>query len=663
MSLNSILQIGLSGVLSSQSALQTASNNISNENTPGYVSETTNLAQNPSLQTNYGNLGEGVNVASVSRNYSSYAQTQLVNATSLAASFSGQAQTLGQLSSLFPVSSGATGLSAAIQSFYGAFQTLSASPSSTPDRQSVLSQAQSLTAQYQNQASIIGSTQSSLVQQMQQSVSTINGLSSQLASINQSIEAVPNGTPVPNSLLDSQAAALDSLSQQVGIQTITNSNGTMIVATKSGATLVDGTQSLKLSVNPGGTYQQPGQADIVYQPTGQVLSKKITGGALGGAIAAQNNVNNIQIQMGLLAQGITAVTNSQQAMGVGLKGQLGSAIFSVQGPQVFPAGSNQGSATITATVTDLSTVPATTFTLEYNGSQWNVTNNSTGTSQAATTTSGGVISFAGMSLQVSGAAASGDSFLVNPAGSTAGSFQTVMTNTNHIAAAFPYVASPGVISGGGLVNTNAGTETLSSGSVVTPSGSAVTSGSALVPSSVIPGNLTLTFTSSSHFQVATSGGSVVASGTWGGAGSTALVIPYPAGSLASGSAMQFSWGPGTPASGDAFTLSSGAPGNNANAVAMAQAAGQPALSEGSINQFTANMTDSYGNVTQAINQSNASAQGTLTQAKTALSNISGVNLNAEAALVVNYTQAYQAASAVIQTSSTLFNSLLQSIGA
>ena len=661
MSLNSILQVGFSGVLASENALQTASNNISNENTPGYVRETTNLAENASLPTGYGSLGEGVNIASVSRNFSSYAQTQLMNANSLSSATSGQTQTLTQLSSLFPVSSGQSGLSSAISSFYAAFQTLSSNPSSVPDRQSVLSQAQSLTAQYRNDMNIISATQTGLVQQMQQSVGSINGLSAQLAGINKSIMATAHGTPVPNSLLDQQAQALDQLSKQVGINTIPGANGTLIITTKSGATLVDGSQSMKLSVQAGGTYQQPGQAGVVYQPTGQTLTGQITGGALGGALAAQNNVNSIQLQYGLLAQGITAVTNTQQAMGVNLNGQLGGPIFSIQGPQVFPAGANQGTATITASVTDLSTVPATTYTLEYNGAQWNVINNSAGTSQTLSATSGGTLSFGGMTLHVSGTPATGDRFLLNPAGSTAGSFQSVMTNPGDIAAAFPYVASPGSWSAtGGLINANSGTESISSGSVINPAGP-FSSGAAVVPSGVIPQSFTLTFTSNTQYQVATSGGTVVASGTWGGTGSTAIAIPYPSGSLASGAAMTFSWGGGAPASGDTFTFSSGAPGNNANAVNMAQAANQPVLAQGSINQFTADMTNSYGNMAQTAQQNNASAQGTLTQAKTALSNISGVNLNAEAAQVVSYTQAYQAASAIIQTTNTLFQSLLQSV--
>ncbi|MBU2847894.1 flagellar hook-associated protein FlgK [Acidithiobacillus ferriphilus] len=659
MSLTSILQVGLSGVLASENALQTVSNNITNENTPSYVRETAILSENASQPKAYGSLGAGVGTQSIQRNFSSYAENQVLNATSLATTFSGQANTLRTLSSLFPVGFTQSGLPAAIQAFFASVQTLSTNPSSIPNRQSVLSQAGSLAAQYQNATTSISNTQTSLVQQMQQSVSTINGLSTQLASINQEILKNPKGAQVPNSLLDQQSAALTSLAGQVGISTIQQPNGTLIVATKSGATLVDGSQSLQLRVQTGGTYQQAGQAGIIYQPTGQVLTSKITGGQLGGAITAQQQVNTIQLQFGLLAQGIAAVTNTQQAQGVDLNGNIGRPMFAVSGPQVFPAGSNSGSAIVSATITDLSATPPTTFTLEYNGSQWNVTNDGTG-STTAMTASGGQLAFGGMTVGISGTPATGDSYLVNPVGSTAGSFRVVMTNPNQVAAAAPYVASAGSLKNGGLVNTNAGTETLSSGMVLAPSGSAA-SGAAVIASGFFGQPLAVTFSGGTQFNVTTSGGAFVASGTWSASGTTALEVQYPSNSLASGSAFVFSWAGGTPASGDTFTLSSGAPGSNANAVSMSQAASLPALSAGSLNQFTADMSNSYGNLLQGVNQGGAVAQTTLTQAKTALSNISGVNLNAEAALVVSYTQAYQAASAVIQTSNTLFQNLLQSI--
>jgi flagellar hook-associated protein 1 FlgK len=48
-------------------------------------------------------------------------------------------------------------------------------------------------------------------------------------------------------------------------------------------------------------------------------------------------------------------------------------------------------------------------------------------------------------------------------------------------------------------------------------------------------------------------------------------------------------------------------------------------------------------------------------AATARSNLSGVNLDAEAAKMLQYQQAYQAMAQVIQASGTMFNSLMTAI--
>ena len=52
------------------------------------------------------------------------------------------------------------------------------------------------------------------------------------------------------------------------------------------------------------------------------------------------------------------------------------------------------------------------------------------------------------------------------------------------------------------------------------------------------------------------------------------------------------------------------------------------------------------------------ATAVLTQATTAQQSVSGVNLNEEAANLIQYQQLYQANSKVIQTASTLFSTLL-----
>ena len=56
-------------------------------------------------------------------------------------------------------------------------------------------------------------------------------------------------------------------------------------------------------------------------------------------------------------------------------------------------------------------------------------------------------------------------------------------------------------------------------------------------------------------------------------------------------------------------------------------------------------------------------QAVLTQTQTTQQSVSGVNLDQQAADLVNYQQAYQAAAKVIATAQTLFQSLLAAVQA
>lgn len=700
MSLSGILQAGLSGVMTTTIALQTASNNIANESTPGYVSETPILAENAALSQSFGSLGEGVSTLSVARNFSSFAQTQVLSSSSVASGLNSQQTLLSSLTSIFPVSSGQSGLSSAIDSFFSAAQTLTSNPSSIPYRQSVLSDGNSLAAQFQNAANTIGSTQSATNQQIIQSVQGINGITQQLADINQSLLQTPAGAQPSNSLLDSQNNLLQQLSAQMGIQVLPGQDGGVSVFTKGGLSLVDGTSAFGFTVNSGGVYQNQ-QAQVVYglapmqngmvssggdtlTLSGSLGTQNLMGGALGGAVTAQTQISQVGLQLSLLAQGLATVVNQQQAMGVDLNGNAGAAIFAISGPTIYPASTNSGTADIKATITNLATVPPTEYELQYNGSSWvavDLTNQQSvpllsGSTSPVTTLSAGTYSLSGVGISLSvssGLAATGDTFLLDPS-TMANSLQvnTSVTASN-IAAAAPYVVTPGAMTtASGLVDSNLGMETLSSGAVFTGASTVA----AVVPSGDFGQALTVQFTSSGSYNVVSGYGTmssgIVASGAYSaGAGAVAIDLPLPTtsgGTQVTSGYVQFGWGSqGTPVSGDAFTLTIGGAGNNANAVLMSNAMNNPALynsggTSASLNQAVANMTGSYGDTLQSVQQGLTAAQTVQNQANNAMSSISGVNLNEEATMIVQYTQAYQASASVIQAANTLFQSLLTAVG-
>ncbi len=126
---------------------------------------------------------------------------------------------------------------------------------------------------------------------------------------------------------------------------------------------------------------------------------------------------------------------------------------------------------------------------------------------------------------------------------------------------------------------------------------------------------------------------------------------------------------GVPGNGDNFTLSNSASGgftnvgDNRNALALAELQVKKVLSGG-----TQTFSDSYGimvaNVATRTNQADVgekTQRALLDQTKLRSESVSGVNLDEEAANLIKYQQAYQAASQIITVSNTVFNALINAV--
>ena len=173
------------------------------------------------------------------------------------------------------------------------------------------------------------------------------------------------------------------------------------------------------------------------------------------------------------------------------------------------------------------------------------------------------------------------------------------------------------------------------------------------PGAWVPDTYTITFTSPTAYQVTNAAATVVATGT------------YTSGTAIAFSGVQVKL-TGTPAAGDTFTVSSNSAantGDNSNVFAMINALSTSTLdgSTTSLSGAANNLVSQVGVVTQQA-QANASAQQTVNQsAVDARSSVTGVNLDEEAANLLQYQQAYQACAQMIQTSGTVFNSLITAI--
>ncbi|HJU20024.1 MAG TPA: flagellar hook-associated protein FlgK [Stellaceae bacterium] len=653
--LTQLLDIAASGLSAATAGAETVSNNTANVNTPGYNTE---AVSQTALAQSGDSVGRGTQVTAIGRAFDPFAFQQVVASSSAAQASQVLQQNSAALAALFPVASGGSGgLGAAFSSFFAAANTLAGAPASTPDREALLGEAQSLAGTFHSLAGAVADHLAGLGGQLGDAVQQINSLSQQIAALNQSIAAAGSGAS-PNALLDQRDQLVQQLSQQLGVTVLSGANGALEVYTTSGAALVNGVDAFQLSVTAG-PYDD-GTAAILYGPTGQDLTDGLSGGALGGLVASRAQLTDARNAVGALAAGLAAAVNTQQSLGLDQNGALGQSLFSLAGPNVYAAAANLGSGTLSAAITDPAQFVPGDFILTKTASGFEATETDTG--QTTALGSGPTLSLDGITITVSGSIATGDSFKLEPTATAAQTLAVATTDPAAIAAASAYVVTPGAADGSGAVtDTNRGTVTATVGG---PAASGtLPPGTVSVPASAFGQSLTIAFTSAADFQVKTSAGTVLASGAVSPTAGAEIAIAYPAPPAPSGEVETVSLSPGTAAAGDSFTLSSGGVGSNGNIAALAGLATAPLVSGQRIGDAYAALVSTVGSNGQNAQIAATAAQGVLTRAQQTQQSISGVNLDEEAAHLVAYQEAYQAAAHVIATAQTLFQSLLGAVQA
>jgi len=640
------IETALTGILAFEAGINTVSENLANQSTPGYSVESVNVSTEVGAA---GQPGIGVSAPQISRAASAFAAGLLQNANSASSASTAQSAALTDISNALQ---NGGDIQTAINQFFTDVSTLASNPSSAGERQTVLADAQTITGAFQNAVTTINATQAGTVSTLQQSVGQANTLLGQLATINKNLAANPND---PN-LLDQQQAALNTLSGLVSVSVLPQADGQVQITT-GGTVLLDQSGAQTLTLN-GGTGTTPPTVTVGSGNTPLALTAG--DGTIGGNLSAWASgaaaLQSLNAQASILA----ATVNTVQAQGLTATGAQGGPLLSVPGPSVTAGAANTGSAALTAQIDNASQVPTDggPFQLTYTaGAGWTATDQATNQSYTVTQT-GNNLAFAGLSVAVSGAAASGDQFIVNPAPAAATGIAVTTTDPNAIAAADPYVGTPGTLqSDGAVVDSNAGTATTGADTVT----STPTAGAAVVPASDYGQTLQITFTSPTAYTVSTAAnpGVAIASGTLtNGAGNVA--VAYPAGAAA-GQYWQVALS-GTPAAGDAITLQPGGADSGSNATRLAALwTAQGTTTNGTLQQAVVGFQTQLGANAQLAQSLATSTASQVTTATANLQTISGVSSDQQAVVLTNYSQAYQAAAQVISAAHTMFESLLQAV--
>jgi flagellar hook-associated protein 1 len=339
-----------------------------------------------------------------------------------------------------------------------------------------------------------------------------------------------------------------------------------------------------------------------------------------------------------LVAGLGHALNTQQALGLDLQGQAGSPLFAMQGPKALPAGDNLRNsdgaylATVDISIADPSALTASEYRLEpdaANAGQYRLTRLADGT-VFAPVDNGATID--GFTITVGpDAPQPGDSFLLKPVSNAAVGIAVALKNPRGLAAANPMT---------GMVQpANTGTATIAALTVEAPPALGYQS-------------LTLRFTDDAgSYELLDVADTPLASGSF----SAGMPIRYDGLALALN---------GLPRNGDRISLSptSHPAASNGNALRFDDLANRGLIDGTTVADAYADMLADVGVRVQGAVASADNTAAVATRARAELSAEVGVNLDEEAARLIQFQQSYQAAAKLLQTSQALFEALLGSLG-
>lgn len=386
-----LLQIGLSGVYTSQANLSTTSHNISNVSTEGYSRQSVDVSTTGAQRLSSHFIGTGAMVSSIDRAYDQFAFAENMINTTNHAYYKEKYTQANQMDSL--LSNESTSATAPVINMFSSLSSVADNPNLLEARTVFLEDAGSMVNQYNTLYKHLDNQYKGINADIENSASVMSELANSIASLNDQIASVggPGNGSGANDLLDKRNLAITELSKYVNTSVVQTDNHMVNVYIGSGQGLVMGQnaqQVLAVDGNP-----DPARKQLALEFNGK--ASVINGNQLGGEVAGLFNSRDkdLEVAMNQLGQsviGLTHAINEQQKQGQTLDGQIGQNLFNdinskdSMESRVLSHHDDLGKAALSVRIDDLTTLSPDELTLKVTehipgtSIAFSVTNNRTG---------------------------------------------------------------------------------------------------------------------------------------------------------------------------------------------------------------------------------------------------------------------------------------------
>jgi flagellar hook-associated protein 1 FlgK len=658
-----ILNIGTQALNANSVALQTIGNNIANVNTAGYSRQ--NAIQGTVLGqfSGAGYIGKGVSIETISRNYDQFLTRQSTLAAATQASDQTRSDYLAQLSTIFQ--GGTNGIGASINDMLNAFSDVASAPTDLTARTVALTRIDETARRMRAASQSLDDLQAGVTQSIAEKVAAVNTLAKNIADVNGQIARVQGNGQPPNDLLDKRDQLIKNLNQYIQTTSIAADDGTVGIYIGGSQSLVLGDKASSLAVDKNEFGDSNQSKLFITQPGASAASRvmmdenRLGGGEISGLLRFQNNdLAEGRNLLGRLTTTITTRMNEQHALGLDLNNQPGGALFSTVSvnnilvPNAATSavlnGNPPADLALTATAPsqfvasdyEVSFTSATTGTIKRISDGINVPVNTANPSVAIpfTLTAGTPVVFDGLTLSIGTTTGNtpqaGDRFYLKPFSTAASNIQREFSTPSSLAVASPIVGSFG--------NTNKGSLQLSS----------LKAG--VNPPTNVPAVIS--------FSTATAPPTYSINGV--GATNYVSGVPITDGGVPPAWTVVLQ---GAPQNGDSFTVQdiTATPLdpklNGGNATALMNLRDEQTFDGAAMSDGYASLMSQIGVRAQSANYTATVSTNIATNAEKERTGVAGVNLDEEAAKLLQYQQAYQASAKMIQVAQSIFDTLIQTL--
>jgi flagellar hook-associated protein 1 FlgK len=670
-----LLNLGTQALQANSSALGTVGQNISNVNTEGYSRQVVNLT---TVQ-----YRSGVQVESIDRITDRFLTEQLwsdVSTYNQSLTYSAFSSRLDDL-----LATDSTSISSGLDTYFSALQNVVDDPTSTPNRELFIAEADALVQRFNNLDASLQTQNEAINDSVEDLADQVNALTTNIADLNYKIKVGTAANRPINELQDQREELINQLSEVIGVDAVEQDGNQISLFVGNGQPLVVGGSANNLLAVPGDPDASQTNLALTISNNEVDITDQISGGQLGGALKYREEaLNSARDELGRVAILFTESMNEVHQSGIDLNNDLGGLIFrdvnsaQLQRSRVLADSDNRAQLEDgLVEIEDLSQIQASEYTVLYEGdNRITLTRESDGkiirinaldqVSDPYDVEQGSYylnansseLTFAvdGMkvTLNTDRRMSIGDEFVLQPVRTGAEDMGLEIQDGDQLALASPIRVITDT------ENTGSGVAAVSVTDFRTLSFD--TSGELAPPLSIVFNNADpMQYT---VYDMTDSLNPQPYSYDSDGDGTPELLedVTYSAGDSIQLKGYETTI-TGQPKAGDRFSISFNEDGisDNRNALLMSDLQEADVSNKGAYQDLYGSLLERVGTRTSTAQINLDANKAVLTSTSDAKASISGVNLDEEAAKLVQFQQAYQASAQLISTSQTLFDTLLNSL--